>query len=126
MKIIKAICLLMCVLFVFGLCGCEYEPQTNKPKPEQPHLYWKDIDVVVTQIDHNHWYAGYVHHYKVTVTVYSEEYNLTKTLTQEGSGMFGAPQHWDTQKGDIIKVKLYSWVYDSTGVVQRREIHSFS
>jgi regulator of sigma E protease len=32
----------------------------------------------------------------------------------------------DKDAGDIIKVKLYSWVYDSTGVVQRREIHSFS
>lgn len=102
------------------------EAKPNTKPAEQPHLYWKDIDVVVTQISHNHWYAGYAHRYKVSVTVYSEEYNLTKTLIQEGSGMWGVPSHWNTKKGDIIKVRLYSWVYDSTGVVHKREIHSFA
>ena len=80
----------------------------------------------MTDISHNHWYAGYAHHYKTEVTVYSEEYNLTKTLTEEASGMFNNMKHWDTQEGDIIKVKLYTWMYDSTGTIHRREIHDFS
>lgn len=93
---------------------------------EQPHLYWKDIDVVVTDVNQAHWYTPYKHNYRVDVTVYSEEYGLTKTLTECASGMFSNIRHWNTQKGDIIKVVLYSWVYDSTGEVQRREIHDFA
>lgn len=127
----KVIVLSMLVLLMFAFIGCDNTTMIgdnyNPAKPvEQPHLYWKDIDVVVTDIDHNHWYAGYVHHYKTEVTVYSEEYNLTETLTEEASGMFNNMKHWSTQKGDVIKVKLYTWMYDSTGLIHKREIHGFS
>ena len=90
---------------------------------EQPHLYWKDIDVVVTSVDKKHWYAS-THWYEVEVSVKSEEYQLTFTDTFKGSGAFGFPSQWEYDKGDIIKAKLYSWVMDSTGEVVRREIHA--
>lgn len=47
-------------------------------RKEQPHLYWKDIDVVVEQVDRRHWLAC-GHHYEVKVTVRSDEYNLDYT-----------------------------------------------
>ena len=40
--------------------------------------------------------------------------------------MLGVPEHWDVETGDIVKVKLYSWVMDSTGEVVRRKIQSFA
>lgn len=42
-------------------------------RKEQPYLYWKDIDVVVEQVDRRHWLAC-GHHYEVKVTVRSDEY----------------------------------------------------
>lgn len=36
------------MLLVF-LCGCAQSVQYERK--EQPHLYWKDIDVVVEQVD---------------------------------------------------------------------------
>ena len=117
--------LLLCfvlILFLFPACSVPegYEPQ------EQPHLYWKDIDVVITDIQQDHWYTPPVHNYKITITVHSEEYDLTETLSATGRGMFGAPKHWDARKGDIIKVRLHSYVIDSTGEIVRRKIHSFA
>jgi hypothetical protein len=116
--------LLSFILIVSLLPACSVT-EIHTPK-EQPHLYWKDIDVVITDITQDHWYTPFVHHYKVTVTVYSEEYNLTETLSAEGSGMIGAPKHWSARKGDIIKVVLYSWVMDSTGEIIKRKIQAFA
>lgn len=92
-------------------------------RKEQPHLYWKDIDVAVTSVDKKHWYAS-THWYEVKVSVKSEEYQLTYTEVFKGSGAFGCPSQWEYDKGDTVKAKLYSWVMDSTGEVVRREIHT--
>lgn len=94
----------------------QYEPK------EQPHLYWKDIDVVVENVDSRHWFAS-THHYIVYVTVKSDEYQLTYTDEFAGSGAFGCPEQWNYRKGDVVKAEMYSWVMDSTGEVVRREIH---
>lgn len=90
--------------------------------PEQPHIYWKTVTAVVTDNDVRRWFAG-MHHIRATTTVYNEEYDLNATFTAQGSGMFGAPWETELKKGDKIEVKLYSWVYDSTGEVIKREIH---
>ena len=89
---------------------------------EQPHLYRKDIDVTVTSVDKRHWYAS-THWYKVSVTVESDEYQLTYTDTFKGSGAFGCPSQWEYNEGDIVTAKLYSWVMDSTGEVVKRQIN---
>ena len=113
------------VIFLFCVTGCDNIKFSNSSaNKEQPHLYWKDIDAVVTEVNQKHWFAT-THHYVLDVTVYSEEYNLTKILTEQGSGAFGTPEHWSIQKGDTVKVRLHSWVMDSTGEVTRREIHDF-
>lgn len=89
---------------------------------EEPHLYWKDIDVTVTSVDKRHWYA-LTHWYEVIVTVESDEYQLTYTETFNGSGVFGCPSQWEYSEGDIVKAQLYSWVMDSTGEVVKRQIN---
>ena len=115
----KVICLLSILIVFLGFVGCDSEPVE---RVEQPHLYWKDINVVVTNVNKKHWFAT-THHYIIEITVKSEEYGLEKTITSEGGGMF-APQHWDVKEGDVITAQLYSWVMDSTGEVVKREIHS--
>ena len=109
-------------IFVILLVGCSFESNQNYVPKEQPHLYWKDIDVVVTDIDKRHWFAT-VHRYEVNITVHSEEYNISKTLNYQSSGAFAVIPGWDYEVGDVIKAELYSWVMDSTGEVMRRDIN---
>lgn len=116
---------LFALILVLILSGCSVQQTGNMSsgRKEQPHLYWKDIDVVVTSVDKKHWYAS-THWYEVKVSVKSEEYQLTYTEVFKGSGAFGRPSQWEYDKGDTVKAKLYSWVMDSTGEVVRREIHT--
>ena len=119
----KTICFLtLIVLMISIFCGCGYEPDPNYVPPEKPHLYWKDIDVVVTDISKRHWFGG-THWYQVDITVKSEEYDLEQTFTYKGSGMFGCPSQWEYDIGDVVKAELYSWVMDSTGEVTQRTIN---
>ena len=114
----KAILFSMLLLILSVGCGCDtIHVQSEKTQvKEEPHLYWKDIDVVVTSVDKKHWYAS-THWYEVRVTVESEEYQLTYTDTFKGSGAFGCPSQWEYSEGDIVTAELYSWVIDSTGEV---------
>ena len=41
-------------------------------------------------------------------------------MITQGSGI---PWEIDLKKGDKVEVELYSWIYDSTGEVIKREIH---
>lgn len=117
----------LCSLFVLIallLTACEIpEPNTNYTPPEQPHLYWKDIDVVVTDVYYRRWFAG-THWHEVTVTVESEEYGITGSCVFKGSGMFGVPKQIGYKAGDVVKAQMYSWVMDSTGEVVRRAINT--
>lgn len=114
----KIFTLVLIFVLLATFTGCNYEPVE---RPEQPHLYWKDIEVVVENVDQRHWFAT-VHRYELYITVYSEEYDLRKTLNWYGTGMF-APEYWNLQEGDIVTAELYSWVMDSTGDVVRRDIN---
>ena len=89
---------------------------------EQPHLYWKDIPVTVTDIDKRTWFAG-TRRYNVTVSVHSDTYNIDETFTEEGSGFYGCPDSWNYEKGDTITAELYTWKIDSTGEITRRCIN---
>ena len=110
------------VAFLLPGCTIQQTESVSSERKEQPHLYWKDIDVVVTSIDKKYWYAS-THWYEVKVSVESEKYQLTYTDIFKGSGAFGRPLQWEYDKGDTVKAELYSWVMDSTGEVIRREIH---
>ena len=110
------------LLIILLFAGCCTNTTTKYQPTEQPHLYWKDIDVTVTNVDKRHWFAG-THWYEVTVYVHSDEYDLDGSYTEKGSGAFGCPGSWQYERGDIVKAKLYSWVMDSTGKVIKREIN---
>lgn len=121
-RILMAFIAITIILCFFSGCTAN-SAETDYTIPEEPHLYWKDIDVVVTDIDKRHWFAG-THWYSVQITVESEEYNLERTIEFKGSGAFGKPGQWDYQTGDIVTAQLYSWVMDSTGEVVRRKINT--
>lgn len=118
---IIAVALIFALLICMGGCTLP-ESDPNYVPPEQPHLYWKDIDVVVTDISRRHWFAG-THWYEVAITVESKEYGLTRTLTYKGSGFFGCPSQWNYEVGNVVRAQLYSWVMDSTGEITKRLIH---
>lgn len=120
-RIFGFILLALLITFYFAGCDC-FNTTTNYQPPEQPHLYWKDIDVTVTDIDKRHWFAG-THWYEVTVYVHSDEYDLDGSYTEQGSGVFGCPNSWQYEIGDTVKAELYSWKMDSTGEIIKREIH---
>lgn len=96
----------------------EYTPK------ERPHLYYKDIEVVVTNVDRRQWFAASTHHYVLDITVRSDEYNITKRFTMQGAGIWGRPEHWEAQQGDTLTAVLYTWYMDSEQRAIRREIHS--
>ena len=97
-----------------------YEPDPNYIPPEKPHLYWKDIDVVITDIQKDRSLNN--RFLRVTVTVKSKEYNLEEDFIFEGNWYYH-PKFWDAKEGDIVKAQLYSWVMDSTGQVVKRDIN---
>lgn len=96
----KIFVILVSLLFTF-LCGCTQNTQFEPT--EQPHLYWKDIDVVVENVDSRHWFAS-THHYIVYVTVRSDEYQLTYTDEFAGSGAFGYPEQGNYRNGTGLKI----------------------
>ena len=108
------------IMILVFLTGCgnaqNYTPQ------EKPHLYWKDIEVIVTDVDKEYWCAT-THWYVVNITVHSDEYGLDKRMEIKGSGAFGCPKEFHYEVGDIVTAQLYSWKMDSTGEIVKREIH---
>lgn len=120
MKKIIAILTFLALATLF-LASCTM-PDNSDMHTEQPHLYWKDINVRVVNVDRVHWFA-LTHQYEVEIQVQSDEYNLLGEDTFHGSGAFGCPEQWNYEVGDTVKAELYSWVNDSTGEVVRREIH---
>lgn len=106
-------------LLIAIMTACSSEDRTDA-SGEVEHLYWKDIDAVVTDIDYRHWYAS-GHHYTADVTVKSEEYNLQKTFHLTNSD---AKRMEGVKVGDTITVEMDSWVIDSTGEVTKRDFNS--
>jgi hypothetical protein len=114
-------------VIITAILGCwvvhemlTYEPDPNYVPPEKPHLYWKDIDVVITDIQKDRSLNN--RFLRVTVTVKSKEYNLEEDFIFEGNWYYH-PKFWDAQEGDIVKAQLYSWVMDSTGQIVKRNIN---
>ena len=116
--------LMLLIALIVSASGCSSETSsdtTEYVRPEQPHLYWKDIDVIITDIEKRRSIGKY-RHYTVTIEVESDEYGITGNCRYTGAGMFGVPHQWNYEVGQTVKAKLNSWVMDSTGEVIRREI----
>lgn len=93
---------------------------TNQPLGygDTNHLYWKDIDVVVTSVEHKHWLSGNAHCFSTKVTVWSEEYQLKFTDEIRGKG-----KAWNYRKGDTVQAELLTWKNNETGEINRRLIN---
>ena len=77
-------------------------------------------DAIVESYDENHWYAGYAHHYKYTVSVYCKEYNLRKTFRDQVSGMWVTSNLAGLKKGQTIQVEI---IKETTGTNVRMYIN---
>ena len=118
----KKYLMILLMMFTMFLVGCNIDQNVeNEPQPEQPHMYWKDIDVVVTEIDKRTWFAT-TRRWIVNLEVYNEEYGLTEFFDVSGSGFYGCPKEWNYEVGDVVTAELHSWVMDSTGEVVKRNI----
>lgn len=111
----KIISLIFISILSFAFIDCS---QVQHTEQEQPHLYWKNVDCVVTECDYRYWYASGCH-YETCITVFNEEYNLEETFDLYGSE---ALEYKDLKKGDTVNCELHSLVLDSTGEVIEREI----
>jgi hypothetical protein len=124
-KITSVFVILAVIVTAISGCWIMYEMLTFEPDPnyvpsERPHLYWKDIDVVITDIQKDRSLNN--RFLRVTVTVKSKEYNLEEDFTFEGNNWY-QPKFWNAKKGDTAKAQLYSWVMDSTGQVVKRRLN---
>jgi hypothetical protein len=124
LKKFGTIALAVAIVFVVSACTAPDSSSDYKPK-EQPHLYWKNVDATVIDIDNKTWFY-ITHWWVVDIIVEVEEYGLTESFTIKKSGAFNRPKEWRLKKGDTVEVTLYSWKMDSTGEIVKREIHSIN
>ena len=107
-KIVLFIVLIaMCCLFV----ACD-----NVSLPKTPVVLSQETicsTAVVQSYNEDHWYSGNAHHYKFSVHIYCEEYNISKTLTDQANGMWIMSDLKGLKKGDIIKIKLIKTTYET-------------
>lgn len=115
----KAVCIALSAFLVLCCISCG---QGRQQQEERSHLYWKDIEAVVTDVERQHFFAA-THWYIVTVTVSSKEYGVSGTFTYQGAGIFDCPKQWWYKVGEQVTAQLYSWVMDSSGEVVRRKIN---
>ena len=95
------------------LTSCDEFPMPTEREPAVPTT--KEViiaDAIVEAYDENHWYAGYAHHYKYTVTIYCKEYNLRKTFRDQVSGMWVTSDLAGLTKGQIIQIEI---IKETTG-----------
>lgn len=85
-------------------------------------IYFKDIYVVVTDIEKKQYFAGAIIR-EVTIEVYSQEYNLTKCVTETYKGMFGSMPYMEYERGDTVKAKLCTAFMESTGQIVNQYIY---
>ncbi len=109
-------------MLLFLLAGCSMPEAGQYERKEQPHLYWKDIDVVVTDVEKRKS-LGVPVRYEAIVSVKSEAFKLSYKDKFKGVGFGGRPKQWDYKEGDIVKAEMLSWVMKSNGKVVKREIN---
>lgn len=108
--------ILLSVLLLF--CGCD---TTYTPPPDTNHLYWKDIEVVITDVEHKTYGAAPAIRHSVIVSVYSSEYDLSGTYEFQNISLLD--KQFGYEKGDIVTAQLYTWKNNVTGEINKREIH---
>lgn len=115
--IVTSIVSTLSMLFISKLAYSNSNQTTTKS--EEPHLYYKTIEVVITDYDYKHWFAT-AHQYQATITVRSDEYDLEKTFFLNGDN---AKQMEKYKKGDTINAELFTWKIDSNNTIVKRSIN---
>lgn len=107
----KSLVLFVLIACLFcALCACERKQTTTKHSSYTEEHF--TANAVVTKYNKDHWYGGYQHHYRMTVEVYCEEFNLSETFEETVSGMWINSTLWDLQEGQTINVIVYQRQYN--------------
>lgn len=111
---------LLTALLLF--CGCDGNHEYDyAPPPDTNHLYWKDIEVVITDVEHQVYGAAPAIRRSVKISVYSEEYDLSDSYIFENISILD--DCYSYEKGDIVTAELYTWKNNVTGKINKREIN---
>ena len=100
----KRYVILIIVICCFLFTGCEEFPMPTEREPSIRETIMSTA--IVESYDEHHWYAGYAHHYRFTVKVYCEEYNLRKTFEDTVSGMWISSSLQGLKKGTVVNVEI--------------------
>ena len=111
---------LLTALLLFCSCDTNYKSDYTPP-PDTNHLYWKDIEVVITDVEHQVYGAAPVIRRSVKISVYSEEYDLSDSYVFENINILD--DCYSYEKGDIVTAELYTWKNNVTGEINKREIN---
>lgn len=99
MRKLSIICVIMVLLLVLASC--------DEVTPREPIVRETfTAKAVVTSYDEHKWYAGYAYHYRYTVRVSCQEYNLTKTFEDTVSGMWASSNLQGMKKGQVVTVTI--------------------
>ena len=113
----KKTIIILLVFLVTILASCD----TTVSLPSTPKLISREEIVataVVQDYNEDHWYGGYQHHYKFSAKVYCKEYNITKTLVDEQSGMWITSKIKGLKKGDTVDVVVVKTTYDTHTITE--------
>ena len=108
MKKIIIILMLICIGITLTACGGNnsggggYVPPVNAPSKEQ--IYSFDVQAIVTDIQIVELNTAQEWGYDVTITVYCEELNLTKSFTENLRGTEYNSVFMDLKINDIITI----------------------
>lgn len=108
----KIIPIIFMLLFCMQLVACD----TTVSLPKEPVMLSRETiqsTAVVKEYNESHWYAANAHNYKFSVYVYCEEYNISKTLTDQTRGMWITSDLKGLKKGDVIKINIIKTTYET-------------
>lgn len=103
------------VIVLIAIC-CSFVACEDVSLPKTPVVLSQETiysTAVVKSYNEDHWYSGNAHHYKFSVHIYCEEYNMSKTLTDQANGMWITSDLKGLKKGDVIKIKLIKKTYET-------------
>lgn len=111
--------IIFCITNVYKPLTEEEKQQLIEYRQSQPKQYYSDIEVQVIDIDT--MFCG-KYYYDVTITVYSQEYNITKTFNYKERLSIGRTTY-DLDIGDTTKAQLYTLKIDKTGEIIKQDIN---
>lgn len=103
MKKIVCFIIVICIM-LFSSCDQNNTNSNSLNNNSGYHVESFEVEAIVTDAQTDHWYSGKMHHYRISVSVYCEELDLSETFIEEVAGMFINTPLWGLEKGDAVIV----------------------